>query len=56
MKLELKAVNPVAAVLNFLPINWEARIVKVIKENPLGSGLLFSQWKILCILSYLIGQ
>ena len=24
--------------------------------GPLGSGLLFSQWKILCILSHLIGQ
>lgn len=29
-RLELKAINPVAAVLNLLPINWDARIVKVI--------------------------
>ena len=31
--LELKAINPVAAVLNLLPINWEARIVKVIQQQ-----------------------
>ena len=29
-RLELKAINPVAAVLNLLPLNWDARIVKVI--------------------------
>ena len=32
-RLELKAINPVAAVLNLLPINWEAGIVKVIKQQ-----------------------
>ena len=32
-RLELKAINPVAAVLNLLPINWEARIVKVIQQQ-----------------------
>ena len=29
-RLELKAINPVAAVLNLLPLNWDARIIKVI--------------------------
>ena len=29
-RLELKAINPVASVLNLLPLNWDARIIKVI--------------------------
>ena len=32
-RLELKAINPVAAVLNLLPLNWDARIVKMVDSE-----------------------
>ena len=41
-RLELKAINPVAAVLNLLPLNWDARIVKMVDSE---NGVISVQHK-----------